>query len=752
MRLTPGRLLARLTVAPVVVLGAWLLVAFPLLVAGQFTPLAGAVLGLPAVAAAVAIVPRWVPDLPSHPGRVNGQERETPWWPVVAVVLITLAFAAVQILYHSEQIVIRRDPASYAQFTAWIAQHGSLPIPQQRDLIAGDDPALSYDSAAFYQVGDVIWPQFLAGMPLILSVGYWIGGLDGMLVTAPLIGALGVLTFAGLAARLIGPRWAPLAALALAVCLPEQWVSRSTYSEPAAQVLLVGALVLAYDALAYRGASVASERACGGASVASERPFVAARERWGVPHALAASAGLAFGLGLVVRIDALRDVLPVIAFAALLLLARRAQAVPLLAGLAAGLGYGLVAGFGLSRPYLEYLSDSLRPLLLICGLVVAAVALGTALLWRRGLPRLSGPRRAFVSNAAAVLVVLVMAGFAVRPLLYVQRGHGDDATGIFVGQVQQYEGLAVDPDRTYEEMTLYWVGWYVGLATVLLATLGAALLLRRVLRGRDPQWVLPLMLLVWTVAATLLRPAITPDHPWAARRLVVLVLPAFVLLAVWFLAYAVRWLRTHPVRPPTWLSGAVAAVGAAAVLVPTAVTAGGIMSYRMDVGTVADTASRCGGSVAADDAFGQLLRNVCGVFMTYRTGDGSVAGAERLCAAIPEDGSVLIVDAATNSKFAQLIRGMCGAPTAHVEPADPETVRRVAAEVRERGRTPVLAGDSHERLLGHLPEPVRVEHAFDVHTDQDPSTLMRPPAGPWAFNGDVWVAVVPADDAARADR
>ncbi|RCV47914.1 hypothetical protein [Marinitenerispora sediminis] len=682
MRLTPGRLLARLTVVPVVALGAWLLVAFPLLLAGQFTPLAGLVVGLPAVVAALAVVPRLVPDLP---------EEETPWWPVAAVVLVTLAFAVVQVLYHSEQLVIRRDPASYAQFTAWIAQHGSLPIPQSRDLIAGDDPALSYDSAAYYQVGDVIWPQFLAGAPLILSVGYWLGGLDGMLVAAPLLGALGVLTFAGLAARLVGSRWAPLAALVLAVSLPEQWVSRSTYSEPAAQVLLLGALVLGHDALTRE---------------------VGARERWGVPHALAAAAGLAFGLGLVVRIDALRDILPVVAFVGLLLLARRGQAVPLLAGLAVGLGYGLVAGFGLSRPYLVYLSDSLRPLLLISGAVVVAVALGTALLWRRGLPR--PDRWPWLPTAAAGLAVLVMAGFAVRPLIHVERGHGDDITGIYIGQVQEIEGLAVDPDRTYEEMTLYWVGWYVGLTTVLFATVGVALLLRRVLAGREPSWVLPLMMLTWTVAATLLRPAITPDHPWASRRLVVLVIPAFVLLAVWFAARATRWVREHPVRPPAWLPGGVAALGAVAVLLPTAVTAAGIMSYRTDV--------------------------------------GSVAATGRLCAAIPEDGSVLVVDAATNSKFAQLIRGMCGAPTAHVSPADPETVRRVVAEVRERGRTPVIAADSREGLLPHLPASVRTEHAFDVHTEQDPSTLMRPPDGPWAFNGDVWVAVVPEAGPNRAVR
>ena len=61
-------------------------------------------------------------------------------------------------------------------------------------------------------------------------------GVSAAVLAAPLLGALAVLTFGGLVARLAGPRWAPPAALALALSLPEQFTSRSTYSEPAAQI------------------------------------------------------------------------------------------------------------------------------------------------------------------------------------------------------------------------------------------------------------------------------------------------------------------------------------------------------------------------------------------------------------------------------------------------------------------------------------------------------------------------------------
>ncbi|KIH97014.1 membrane protein [Streptomonospora alba] len=676
---TSARLFARVTAAPAVVLAAWLLVAFPLLVAGVLTPLTGALLGIPAVAAGVVLIVR------SVPGPSDGDGARLPWWPLVLTAGIAVAFVAVQLGYHSEILVVRRDPASYAQYTAWIAQHGRLPIPQQRGLIAGDDPALVYGSLAYYEVGDVIWPQFLAGAPLVYTVGHWLGGLTGMVLVPPVVGGLGVLTFGGLAARLIGPRWAPAAASVLAVCQTQQWISRSTYSEPVAQVLLLGALVLAFDALTRR-------TALGGG--------------WSRWHTLAAASGLVFGLGLMVRITALRDLLPLVAFAGLLLVARRGQALPLLGGLAVGVGYGAVAGYGLSRPYLEHLSASLVPLLWISAAVVACVAAAVALLWRRGLPR--GDRPSWLPTAAAWAVIAVMAVIALRPLLYTDTGHGDEATAAYIGQVQELEGLPVHPDRTYYEMSLHWVGWYVGLSTVLLASFGAALIVRRIMSRRAPQWVLPAMVLSWTVVTTLLRPAITPDHPWASRRLIVLVLPAFILFAVWFAAWLTRRLNSEPEvsRPEVRRTTAAVAAAAsiAAMLVPTAITAAGVMTYRSDV--------------------------------------GSVEATRKLCRAIPDDASVLVVDGLYGG-YLQLVRGMCGVPAAGLSSSEPgRDVARVVAEIEERGRTPVLAASQPRHILPHVPPGTRISHPFDVNTEQDPSTLMEPPAGAWVFDGDVWVAVV----------
>ena len=678
MRLLPGRFLARVTALPAIAVSAWLLVAFPLLALGLFTPWTALVLGGAAVVAAGALVPRIIPD----------PEEDVPWWPIVLVLVIAAAFAIVQIAYHAEALVIRRDPASYAMYTVWIAENGYLPIPQQRELIAGDDPALSYQSLAHYERGDVIWPQFMAGAPLVTSIGYWSGGLDGMLIVTPILGALGVLAFAGLAARLIGARWAPLAALLLALCLPQQWVSRFTYSEPVTQILLLGGLVLAYDCLVVR---------------------TRVTDRWSSAQTLAAIAGLVLGLALVVRIDALRDLLPVLGFTALLLVARRGQALPMLGGLAVGTGLGFYAGYGMSLPYLEYLSDSLNPLLMISGGVVLAAVAGTAALWRHGLPRTDRVR--WLPDTVAALALLAMAGFAIRPLLWPDYGHGSDFTDNWVAYVQSQEGLPIEGSRTYYDMSLYWVGWYVGLGTVLFASLGAALVLRRLAQWRDPQWLLPAMVLVWSVATTLLRPAITPDHPWASRRLIVLVIPAFVLLAVWFLARLTRYcaiaVQAEEEGAAIRMLPVVVAAGAAvAMVIPTAVTSfAGAMGYRQDVGTVAAT--------------------------------------ERLCAALPDDASVIVVDSGLAGKYMPLLRNVCGVPTAALDEASPENVDRVVSRILERGRTPVLASGDGGQLAGLAPD-TPPERPFHVVAQMDPSTLMKPPTGYWSFGGSVWIVVVPA--------
>jgi hypothetical protein len=698
-RVRPGRLLARLTVAPALILVAWLAAGLPLLFAGVFEAGAVVALFLPVAALVLWFGLRGV-DLPDQTagdplrgyavrvaGRPPGRDRDAvPWWALAGVLAVAAGFLVLQLSMHSEQIIVRRDPASYVQFATWLTGHGSLPIPQMRWAFGGGDPALSYGSPAFFQRGGVMVPQFMAGLPMILVAGGWLGGTPAMLTLPPVLGACAVLSFGGLTARLVGPRWAPLGALTLALTLPMMYVSRATYSEVPALVLLLGGLSLAHD---------------GRAAVARRRPDMAA--------ARAFLAGLALGLIVVVRIDGLRDVLPVVVFAGLLVARRRGAGLPLFTGLALGAGAGLTEGYVLSRPYLQYLSGSLDPLLLMATAIVMMTVIMVTLLWwpptREPLRRLGAwIGRGRVPDLAAVATVLVVIGFAVRP--YVQTvtrrpvSYDDRLNALFIKTVQTVNGLPVRPDRTYAEISLYWVVWYIGLPALLLATFGAALLGRRLVRRRSAEWVLPYAVIVWSTVTTLLRPGITPDHPWASRRLAAVVLPGLLLFALWALAWIVR--RVRRLGYSRQVTGVVAACGAIVLLVPMAATSGGVMITK--------------------------------------TEQGEVAAVRRLCAAIGPGASVVIAQPVTADRFSQVIRGMCDLPVARTPRGDQAATRRAIAAIAAAGRRPVVLGAGAADVSPFGP----ARQVMGLVTRQDEHALVTPPDGTWSLTINVWMAEPPS--------
>jgi hypothetical protein len=638
-------------------------VALPLLMAGWFT--AGLTIALFVPVAVLVLTFGLRAVRPIAPAS---------WWAVAGVLLVAVVFCAFELVMCTQQIIIRRDPASYFQFATWLSKHGSLPIPQSRWAFGGGDPALSFDSPAFYARGDVLVPQFMAGMPLIAAVGGWIGGPLAMLGVAPVIGALAVLSFGGLVTRLVGARWAPLGALALALTFPMMMVSRSTYSEPAAMVLLLGGLTLTINAC-HRYTGTRRDRAI-----------------------LALLGGLALGLTELVRIDGLSDVLPVVAFAGLLFASRRPGGLPLITGLSLGTGAGLVEGYLMSRPYLATHRDSLYPLLLIAGAVTVGTVLMVILIRWKGLP---DPTRRRLPELAFTLPIVVMIAFAVRPLAQTVRRvpHtlDDQINATFIASVQKSTGLPVDGTRQYSELSLQWVIWYIGLPALLLATIGAAVLVRRILYRQASVWLLPYALITWSTITALWRPAITPDHPWASRRLIAIVIPGLLLLAVW----ALDWARPGDGRRTASL---VVAAGMLLILTPPAVTSARAMLTKTD--------------------------------------QGEVAQARAMCRAIGQQASVLIVDQPTGDKFTELIRGMCGQPTGRAATtatsltASPEDVRRIIANITSTGRHPIVLG-FQAASVSPYGTPRRV---FYVNTRQDTRTLVTAPTGTRPFTASIWMA------------
>lgn len=682
-----GRIFRQLTVLPTLLATAWLLAGLPLLLIGHFSALLMGVIAGPLAAALVILGYRWITGPAQGLLAARGAAAaRTPWWVVVALVAVAVGFGVDQLIYHSQQIIVVRDPASYIQFGNWIARHGSLPIPANGAAFGGYSKLIYFHSPAYYQVGHTIVPQFMAGLPMMLAPAFWLGGVTAATAMGALLGACGVFVAGGLVGRLVGPRWAPLGALILALSLPQQFTSRSTYSETLAQVLFLGGLSLVVDSVSVNDA---------------------ARRR------LAALGGVALGLTLLARIDGASDLLPLIPYCGLLLLGRARQAWPMIGGLVVGGGYGLIDAVILSRPYLGSIKSSLLPLALLGLIAVAVTVLAVMFRWDSGVPQLRTDR---LPNAVAAVVFLITVGLVIRPYVQTTRAPATGQLATAMASYQAAEHLPIQPDRQYYEISLHWVFWYLGVPAVVLATIGAAVLARRCLRGNAPAWVLPLMSFAWIIVSTLLLPSITPDQPWASRRLVPGVLPGFIVLALWAASWLIGWLRQRGIGA-VW-RGVAVAVLAAALIIPTAIT-----SFGLSV--------RSGGPVG--------VRLVAAGLANQRTFGGEVAAVEKMCAAIPADASVLLTGG-TGHPFTQVVRGMCGVPAATINDPTPARVRELVADIQRAGRRPVLLADTGADLAPYGGHPVNV---LSLRTRGDAHTLVAPPLHTSTLSFDVWMSEFP---------
>jgi hypothetical protein len=599
-----GLLLGRLTVLPALMFLPFMLTSFPLLLFGYFKPIPVIALW---VALAALVVPYALRRIPSVTGAAvwgttgPGAARPTPRWALWSLAAVSVAFGVFNAAFHSQFVIVEYDAASYMQFASWISEHGTTVIAENSQAFGGHPASITYASAAFFQVDGHVVPQFMAGLPMVLSLGFWAGGTRLALFWAPVLGALAVFTFGGLAARLVGPRWAPFAALAIGVTIPMQYVSRDTWSEPLALIFLVGGLSLWID----------SQRTDRG-----EEDTGRWRTSWrhhsrSASHVLAAVAGLLLGLVFLVRIDGPADILLIIPYCGLLVLRRQRQVVPFMAGLLVGTVYGAVDGAFLSLPYLRINGQSVIGEWGIIILVLLATVAAVWWLRRRG-SELRNPPKLWLVRAVAILPLAVLALSVIRP--FVERGW---VTNYLHG---------------YAPLSLHWIYWYTGAATIALAVIAYAVLGRRCIKGDAPVWVLPMLVFACATCIFLLRPAITPHQPMASRRLVPAVLPGMILLAVWLAAWLGRKSRSV---------------------------------YLVDVSGYLRRAPRVAviAVCAAGIALPPMIGNLTGLAFK-RTFVGEVAAVNKLCEGIPKGRSVLIVDAQMMLKFGQAIRGTCNVPVA----------------------------------------------------------------------------------------
>ena len=204
------------------------------------------------------------------------------------------------------------------------------------------------------------------------------------------------------------------------------------------------------------------------------------------------------------------------------------------------------------------------------------------------------------------------------------------------------------------------------------------------------------MMALWSVVTVLYRPAVAPDQPWASRRLVPFVLPGLILGGIW----AAAWLKDQAAQLGRTRATAItiASCCAASMLIPTALT------------TLDLSITKANGVKAHGMAFRKI-------------GPGEITAVSKLCASIPPDVSVVILDSLTADRFAQVLRGMCGLPTAVL--TDHKALNSVITGIQSVGRRPVLLAENKAELPGTPKEIV------NLLTTQEAHNLTAPPTRTW---------------------
>lgn len=653
----PGTILAIASVLPAVIAAAWVAVALPLLALHIYRPLPAIVLGL---GLAVVLARPVILTTRAAAARFG----EVPWWALIAIVVVVVVAGALAYAHSAEDVLVRRDPGSYAMSATWLSHHGTIRMPVNAQVFGAPNPHLVLASQGFYLHGSHIIPQFMTGVPVLMSVGGWVAGLTGVLHANAIIGAFALLAFGGLAARLVGARWAPLAVLALAFVQPELDVMRATYSEPAGQLILMGGLVVVFDACIAGGLL----------------PHLEPATEPELPPRLAAQSlfvgGLVLGLVFTVRIDAVADLCPLVPFVGWLAFHRILGWKRFAVGILVGLAFGGFDCLVLTYPYAQHVGSDLLVLAGIYAVVVPLTVLGVliSLAVQRGRasdqrpPVMNAQVRRWLAIGSATGVFVIGLFFFLRPDIMTMRANPDSGGANYVMQVQRFLHMTIDPTRSYYEQATRWLSWYLGWGTLALALFGACWLAYEQIAGRRRAWAPAYLVCLGTAVWVLFAPSITPDHPWADRRFVPAVLPGFALFAVAAIAPVLRFVASRSSRAGVVRAarGLVATAAVALIAVPIWVGSRDVFFDQTEKGEPGLVYAVCAqlrpGDVVltiggrARTEWPGTLKVMCGVNVGYLDGFSDDAGLAAVNAQVKADGGrlFLLAESTADKNAAQL--------------------------------------------------------------------------------------------------
>jgi hypothetical protein len=564
-----------------------------------------------------------------------------PWRRPHAAILIATAvialFTALNVVSAGQHVATDRDPGVYVVAARWLARTGETSAPGVAGTPFATVPGIRAGSSGFADLaGDGRQVELIQapGLSAMLATAQIAAGDRAMFVLLPLMAGLALAFFAALAMRLAGPWFGLVATSALAASLAEAYVARDAFAEVPTQALAIGGLWALAVALAagHRGRAVLAGAALG-STVAIHFP------------ALTLIAGLLLAATLETWLGEEDDIgrRRVACYTTALLVA-----VPLAAAGILGLRYW---NYPYAHAHRSFIRDFIALIVVLGGLWL----LGLARRRFRGAVAADAATRGRLGRVAAILVAAAaLYGLLLRPS--VERAHDPVLIPEAVANLQNAAGVAIEPSRSYAEMTLRWLVDYMGVVAAVLGLAGLAIACLHAVRPRAVllRILLPPALIAATVYA--LRPAAFPDQPWIIRRFVPEVIPLLLVFAAWLLQRL--WQASVPA--PRVIRVAVLVAAALVVVAPLAV-----------------------------------LRPLA----RANAGERNLDAVHALCKGIGDDSAVLFGGGRPGSAwYPETIQAFCGAPTASLDDPNPRALHSLAAAWAARGRRLVLVTNSPSSL------------------------------------------------------
>jgi hypothetical protein len=465
-------------------------------------------LGIPASLLVFIIVNRvLVPDS-------RGSRTERRLVDVLAI-LFVVVWGVFNSAYTAQNIYLYRDPALYNTTARWLIEHDNIAIPSV-NYFGENDQILTTSNAGVNSVEERPGRLYTHGQRLLPTLSASLGKVTqeaAALKVNILIGSLALLSFYGFTRLFTRPRWSLLATMAFSVSLPMLYFSRDMYTEIISMLFFFTMLSLVYFA-----------------KKTNKYLF------WII-------SGFMAGAMTMTRIDAYIGLAGIFVYLIAYILFQpekdiyqRLKRVGIFF-----IGFFITASIAwldLTQLGLSYFRFH-QTLIFQQIILLLIIALFGLMLFFARKTKIYKITVSFCTSRnlkaiGTVLIIFVVAILTARPYLIGEERYYEVQNIGGTESVVRQDTITNDSVTYYSgEAVVMWPTWYLGAIMSIAALVGLIIAVRKSVNNPD-LYLLPILLSFLSVAILYFyHPSITPDHIWASRRILPVVLPSMAFFAVY---------------------------------------------------------------------------------------------------------------------------------------------------------------------------------------------------------------------------